>query len=334
MNDRVLVSVIMSVFNSEQYLDEAVTSILNQTFINFEFIIINDGSTDLSLSILNKYQNMDSRIKIINQDNAGLPRSLNKAIALSEGKYICRMDSDDISLPTRIEEQVTYLEMNPNIGICGTWAEVFGDECRIISHPTAHEKLKAQLLFNVSFVHPSVMIRRSVIEKSMLMYNERYTNSQDYKLWSELSRETKMANIPKVLLKYRATEGSITAKTNKLYSNSRYLLSKEIYAKFLEELNIEYSESMLQLHHSIGVKDRILECDISIDDVEKYFLNISNSNNGVYNQRYLNETLGFKYFAFVYYKFKRSPQIILKAIRSRFFYLGLLYSLKVKLFSI
>ncbi|WP_244834814.1 glycosyltransferase family 2 protein [Clostridium sp. BJN0001] len=106
------VSVIMPVFNAEKYLEESIKSVLNQTYKNFEFIIINDGSTDSSLSIINKFKSMDNRIRVIDQKNNGIVYSLNKGISTAKGKYIARMDADDISLPNRIKNQVKYMETN------------------------------------------------------------------------------------------------------------------------------------------------------------------------------------------------------------------------------
>jgi len=116
----VKVSIVMSVYNAQKYLDEAIESILNQTYSNFEFIIINDGSTDKSLEIIENYAKKDSRIIVINRENKGLIYSLNEGIRKANGKYIARMDADDISLPQRLEKQVEFMEKNKNIGICGT----------------------------------------------------------------------------------------------------------------------------------------------------------------------------------------------------------------------
>ena len=114
------ISVIMSVYNDEKYLAKSIESILNQTYSDFEFIIINDGSTDKSMEIIDRYKNEDKRVVVVNQENMGLTKSLNKAIKLSKGKYIARMDSDDISVSNRLEKQIEFLKHNKDYALVGT----------------------------------------------------------------------------------------------------------------------------------------------------------------------------------------------------------------------
>ena len=188
IDNKPLVSVILPVFNSQKYLKDSIESILNQTYTKIEIVCINDGSTDISLKILESYSKMDKRIKIISHENKGIAYSLNQGIKQSNGDYIARMDADDIAVPTRIEEQVEFLERNSKIGICGSWAEVFGnnDHPKLLKHPGNHERLRVKLLFSVCFAHPTVMIRRSLLTGNSICYNEKFTNSQDYELWSKI----------------------------------------------------------------------------------------------------------------------------------------------------
>lgn len=140
-----VISVVMSVYNAEKYLDEALQSILNQ---NFEFIIINDGSTDKSLEIIEKYKYQDTRIVLISRENRGLIASLNEGIELAKGKYIARMDADDISLPNRFEEQLKIMENDKEIVVCGSWINVFGENRKDkVSKYFEHDKqIKANLI--------------------------------------------------------------------------------------------------------------------------------------------------------------------------------------------
>ena len=138
-----LISVVMSVFNTEMYLNKSIESILKQSYKNFEFIIIDDGSTDSSLSIILNYMKKDKRMVLISRENKGLPYSLNEGIDKSIGKYIARMDADDISLSTRLAEQIEFMEKNNEIGIVGTWIEIFGNNIsnKISKHPKYHNEL-------------------------------------------------------------------------------------------------------------------------------------------------------------------------------------------------
>jgi len=204
------VSVVMSVYNGERYLVQAIDSILNQTFADFEFIIINDGSTDGSADILRAYD--DPRLRIIEQANVGLTRSLNRGIALAQGEYIARMDDDDISLPERLARQVAFLNTRPEIGVVGS-------ACRIIDElngrewvqrvPLSDEELSRALIRGNPVVHTSVMMRKSVL-RAVGGYNEAYPYSQDYELWVRLATHTRLANLPEVLVVHRHHWGTVS----------------------------------------------------------------------------------------------------------------------------
>jgi glycosyltransferase involved in cell wall biosynthesis len=206
------ISVILPVFNAQTYLQESIESILSQTFTNFELIIINDGSTDQSLDIIQSYS--DERIKLINQANAGLPISLNRAIAIAKGQYLARQDADDISLPSRLAEQAAYLDEHPACALLGSWANILMDNSptdRALQHPHLNGDIALKLLFFNCFVHSSVMIRKSALEKSGLYPEERDKfPPEDYDLWLRISKSFEVANIPKALLQYRELPNSIS----------------------------------------------------------------------------------------------------------------------------
>lgn len=206
-NKKPLVSVVMPVYNSEKYIKESIDSILAQTYSNFEFIIVYDKSTDKTLDIIKSYQ--DERIKIINGDNCGLAAALNKGILSSKGKYIARMDSDDISLPERFEKQVEYLENNPEISLLGSWQEHFGNENNIHKPQAEPDFAKMMLVFGCDFCHSTVMFNRLAFMQNFLLYP---TNSiqEDYELWSKAIGVIKVANIPEVLGRYRVSGENIT----------------------------------------------------------------------------------------------------------------------------
>ncbi len=207
------VSVVMSVHDGRPYLTQAVQSILGQTFEDFEFIIINDGSSDGSRAVLEQFAERDDRIRLLHQTNRGLTPSLNRGLELARGKYIARMDDDDVSRPARLEKQVRFLESNPGVGVLGVGAKVIGETGKLIGHwipPKEHGRITWRLLFNACFTHPSVMMRRSLIQV-LGGYADWARCSQDHELWTRAALETRLAALPDELIKFRRSEGSITA---------------------------------------------------------------------------------------------------------------------------
>lgn len=208
------VSVIMSVYNCERYLKEAVDSILSQTFSDFEFIIINDGSTDGSGGILESYK--DERIRLFNNQNKGLTKSLNEAIEYSRGEYIARMDADDISLPKRFEKQVKLLDSDQDIVMCGSWAEFIDEKGQDITEyktPISDREIKNRIIFHNPFIHPSVVIRKKIFDKVGL-YDTNFRYAQDYELWTRIATKFNTVNIPEKLLRYRLLREGITKSKN------------------------------------------------------------------------------------------------------------------------
>ncbi|MBI3134185.1 MAG: glycosyltransferase family 2 protein [Bacteroidetes bacterium] len=211
-----MVSIIMPVYNAEKFLKETVESMLNQTYTNFEFLIFNDGSTDGSLAILQQYT--DPRIRLIHSDqNKGYLHWLNAGITESKGKYIARMDSDDISMPDRLEKQVHFLEQNSHIAIVGTGIVIFNDKTgeKPYHSLSSGQEIKWGLIFKNRLIHPSVMMRREVIISSGILYRQEFYGSEDYRFWTEaIQHNLSVTNIPSALLKYR-DHGNNFTKTNR-----------------------------------------------------------------------------------------------------------------------
>ena len=231
------ISVVMPAYNAAVYLDEAVTSILNQTFRYFEFIIVNDGSTDDTASILDKYEKSDSRIRVYHQENQGMIAALNRGCRLARGKYIARMDADDVSFPARLEKQLEYIERHPKIGILGTWTcivkdgMVAGNWCP----STSSKVLKWDLFFGVCVAHPSVLMRREVIE-CLSFYRADALHGEDGDLWLRASSITEFGNVPEILLKYRVWHGS----ASQLLSQPRRETHVGLLASYIKEfLNVD-----------------------------------------------------------------------------------------------
>ena len=200
----------------EVYLCEAIESILNQTFTDFEFIIINDGSTDTSLDIIQSYNN--PRIVLINQSNAGLAKALNNGIKIAKGKYIARMDADDIALPLRFEKQVTFLDRNENCVIVGSNAIVIDRKGEFLFNskmPTEWEEIKSNLQYHSPFYHSSVMFRKDVCIKCGGYYEKIKQPAQDLILWNKLSKYGELRNLKDSLIKYRLIPNAISNRDKK-----------------------------------------------------------------------------------------------------------------------
>jgi len=225
-----MVSVLMSVFNGEKYLRQSIESILNQTYKNFEFIVVNDGSFDKTGEILKEYKAKDSRIKIItNEANIGLTKSLNKALALAQGEYIARQDADDVSLSQRLEKQIGFLEKNPEIKILGTFALLINHNGKVLGKgikPVSHLNIQKSLIRANPFIHSSVIIERETLNR-FGGYNERFKTNQDYELWFRILKYNKGKNLPLFLIKKRYWSDTIFNKKEKEHLRNMILLKKE-----------------------------------------------------------------------------------------------------------
>ena len=244
------ISVVMPVYNGEKYLSEAIDSILNQTFTDFEFIIINDCSTDGTEGIIKSYN--DSRIVYIkNGKNMGVANSLNKGLDMATGEYIARMDADDISMPQRFEKQVKFKDKHLNIAVCGCRVEMFGalsnkNVCTIVGS----ENMKVNMLFASCLAHPTVIMKRSIFECEHFRYDVNYEGAEDYELWTRVIFKYDMDNIDEMLLKYRIHSNQVTqrytAKDKQTYANIlKAVLDKLCITKpYADETNAYISFAM------------------------------------------------------------------------------------------
>lgn len=242
MNKAPKISLIMSVYNGEDYLSEAIDSVLNQSFTDFELIVINDCSTDKTTQILTEYAALDKRVKVhTNEVNLRLPSSLNKALSLAQGKYIARMDADDICLPNRLQMQYDFMENNPNVAL---------SSCRfmtlkngVISSGGCGGKsdtnsIKALLLVTNPILHPGIIAKAEVIKK--LGYDKNFTCTEDMELWTRfvLSGE-KIEILSEYLMIYRLHDKQITTTTLEKQKGEVLAIQKEYFGKFLEPMNEE-----------------------------------------------------------------------------------------------
>ena len=232
------VSIVMSVYNAEKYLREAIDSMLNQTFTNFEFIIVNDGSTDDSLKIIESYR--DERIVILNQKNTGLAKALNKGIDKSKGNFIARMDADDISLPDRLQKQYDFLIQNPEYIALGSTAiiiDVDGNYVYTAFVPLTDEETK-NCLPQTPFFHPSVMFKKNEFLKAG-RYCEAMVKAQDTVLFNRMAKFGKFYNMKKPLIKYRIVP---TANTDRSYAGNNRRL--KIYQKAIKDNEISNEDRL------------------------------------------------------------------------------------------
>lgn len=212
----------MPVYNGERFLPEAIDSILNQTWVDFELLIVDDGSTDGSSEILSGYANRDKRVTLIrNETNLGLVRTLNRGLDLTDSPYIARMDQDDISLPDRLQKQAMYLQQHPEVGVLGTNITYIDSEGRDLKYSRPkHNRYESPLFIRWSLLwrnpiyHPTVMIRRAVLERTGFKYNPEYEAAEDYEFWARLSHHTILARLEDVTVKYRISATSMSKLQN------------------------------------------------------------------------------------------------------------------------
>lgn len=289
-SNQVLITVLMSVFNTkEEYLHKSIQSILNQSFTDFEFLIFNDCSNVRTTAILRGYK--DERIKLIeNSINKGLTRNLNVGIGMARGKYLARMDADDISLPKRLETQYTYMEKHQDVDILG--GKVLSDsEMYVCWRYYPQELRRVSLLFgNFGIFHPSAFLRTDFLRKNNLFYDEEYDKSQDYELWTRAFRIGKVAVCREPILYYRFHAGQISTDNN---TKSR---QKELDAQIRQKLFVELipcltdkeSEQLLNLNTEI----------LSADSLSDLFFRIveENEKKEIYSTYFLKNELALRWF--------------------------------------
>lgn len=243
--DSPIVSVIMSAYNSEEYIGEAIRSILIQTFSKFEFIIINDGSTDGTADVIKKYIG-DKRVIFIDKENTGIIDSSNLGLSIAKGCFIARMDSDDISHPTRLEKQVQYLQENPDITAVSSAVKHIGD-CSHFSFPATSP---SQLAFIPELVNPAIMFRSRDIEKYEIKYRKEHLYAEDCGfLYALVSRSLKLSNLSEPLLLYRVHKKSVTRKYSDIQHSSHKIILKEYVADIntSDDVNIYFKSDYFSI---------------------------------------------------------------------------------------
>ena len=200
------VSVLTPIYNTNPaHLREMIESILTQTFTDFEFLILNDSPNNTEIEkIVLEYAKQDNRVKYAkNEHNMGITPSRNKLVKMARGEYLAIFDHDDISVPTRLEKEVAYLDAHPHIGVVSGWLEYFGDDNKVLKNPEHDLKIKVFMTQYCTVAHTAAMIRKSVLVDNNIEYEEFYTPAEDYRLWARLMQVTHFYNFQEVLVKYR-----------------------------------------------------------------------------------------------------------------------------------
>ena len=284
----------MPVYNGATYLNEAIDSILNQTFNNFEFIIIDDASTDDSVGIIKSYDS--SRIRLVeNKKNVGQSATLNKGLSLAKGKYIARMDQDDISMPERLERQSKFMKDNPGVDVVGTWLQLMGKYNEIFELETKSEDIKMNLLTNENLAHPTVMIRKRTLVKYDLNYNPAYSVAQDYDLWVRMFDFCSFANIPEALIKYRMHDNQ----NSKILWEQNQVETNRILTNLLKIIGIHPDDSDLIIHKKLFTGYGI--GSLFTGEVFKYLMRLRKSNlrKNIFDPVIFNEFLKKKWRRFM-----------------------------------
>lgn len=237
------ISIILCTYNDGSFLAEAIESILVQTLSDFEFIIINDGSTDNTKEVINSYS--DKRIKYLeHKNNLGLEEAKNLGLKKAKGKYIAYMDGDDISLPNRLETQFIFLEAHPDIGICGSAINNFGDKKGVYLPPENDREIRIEALFGTPLPHPTCMIRNEILQKNSIRYSTKFPAAEDHPFMLEILKITKAHCLQTPLLLYRWHKQKVSLKKEKLQNENS---AKAGRLAFQVLLNLEITEEERQL---------------------------------------------------------------------------------------
>ncbi len=264
---RPCIAVVLPVYNGEKYLGAAIQSVLAQTCGDFELVVIDDGSTDRTGEVLAGFT--DARLRIIRHPrNLGLVAALNTGIRNSRGGLIARMDADDICHPRRFERQMAFLEARPQISICGTWFRTFGARKERVRSPVDPDHIRARMFFGWAMGHPTLMIRRRLLEQHSLVFNEEFRNCEDYDFLAKAAELTRLATIPEFLLDYRLHDEQVSvssrqdmkAKANRVRLRQLRQLTGSVTNEE-EALHLDLADGLLHLSRLPAAENWLLRLD-------------------------------------------------------------------------
>lgn len=282
-----IISVVMSTYNTpEEYLCQSIESVLQQSEKNFEFIIIDDGSLNGDADIVRKYT--DSRIHlIVNEENLGLAKSLNRGLEFASGKYIFRMDSDDIALPNRFEIQLQFMEKHPDVDILGARAMCFGSKTGPAILDYGNDAyVKSVLFMSDLLLHPTIVMRKESLDRYGLKYNPELRRAQDYDLWVRASEVCKIEIIPDIVLKYRCHDQQATV----VARQKQLEVCRMVLVCYLNRLSLPIDDNSIEMRNALSGYS---ETPIKLDDIVSWIQTVLRANNGkeIFNKYYFREKL-------------------------------------------
>lgn len=289
------VSVLMPAYNASSYIAEAIESVLNQSYQDFELIIIDDGSTDATREIIDSYAHDTRIICFQNERNEGLVSVRNRAIKIANGEYLAWLDSDDVSTPSRLERQVRFLDENPKIGVCGTWVRTKGlPREEYWRYPESPNVAKCRLLFDDPIATSSCILRKSILDQSSSEFDSRYPPAEDYDLWERLSQVTDLSNIPEFLTVYRVH----TQQISRLKSEQQIAAVWQIQCRQLNSLGINPTDDEKELHLNIGVGWGFNKHSSMLSKLEQWLLKLKYANQRLnyYPEREFSEVLRDRWY--------------------------------------
>lgn len=291
MNRPPKVSVLMPVYNALPHLAEAIESILTQTFWEFEFVIVDDGSSDGSRDVILDYARRDGRLKVLlKKTNSGPADTLNTGLEECRGEYIARMDADDIALPQRFQRQIDFMDASPEVGVSGTWFTVFGDANGACEHPLTDGEIKVHhLLRHTALGHPTVFMRKHVLDQVNARYRNEAFPAEDLWFWIELGFSTRLANLPDPLLLYRSHSAQIS-EVRKAVQNAKAAAAQAFYAGTILGRPLDNEEKRL---HAILSDWMDVEGKRELENVRRYgeLLLSANRTTGYLDQALLEQAI-------------------------------------------
>lgn len=325
------ISVLMPLYDAKEFLAEAIESILNQTFQDFEFIIVDDSS-DGSYDIAKKYAEQDARIKLIkNNPPLGLRKSSNIGIKEAKGKYIVRMEADDISLPERLERQYEFMESNPNVDVSGCYLQLFGRDKSKWKYYINDDEIKAGMMWGITIAHPTTFMKRDILINKKLFYREEgFPYSEDREFFYDMRNHVTFKNLPEFLYLYRRSAGSVT---QRMKSKKNELINKFIGEVFTD-FGIEFIEEDLYSHQFIlgefinGVnKENLLKAKSWYDKLLNH-----NKTNRIFNHNVFSRICSDKWKRLFFLLMNRDEKLALTyfKISDRIYPSQVLYYLKLK----
>lgn len=274
------ITVLMAVHNGGLFLRQAVESILGQSFHDFELLIVDDASSDDSARSLVGFK--DGRIRLLNnKKQLGLSRSLNKGLEAARGKYVARMDHDDISASFRLKIQYDFMETHPKIDVLGSWAKTIGlGQEQTWRYPEKDEDIRSEFLFNSVLVHGSVMLRRVTFDRHQLRYDTKVTRAQDYELWTRAADKVSFANIPRVLIRYRIHPQQV----GRTQAVEQQETADMVRGREIQGMGLRPTAKELKLHNN-AAKWVFPKTRAGLQELETWFLKLLAQNRVIYSYK-------------------------------------------------